>query len=72
VGARNNLQRWLRLAKPLDYPAVRRVLSRWEDYAGLVYFHLLLERLGEAGYLGGISGQGWDPSPTRRWDEAEV
>jgi DNA-3-methyladenine glycosylase II len=50
VGARNNLQRWLRLAKPLDYEGVRRVLSRWDGYAGLVYFHLLLDRLGKAGY----------------------
>jgi DNA-3-methyladenine glycosylase II len=72
VGARNNLQRWLRLAKPLDYQQVRRVLSRWDDYAGLVYLHLLLERLGEAGYLGRTSGQGWDASHTRRRDEAEV
>jgi DNA-3-methyladenine glycosylase II len=37
VGARNNLRRWLRLTKPLDYEGVRRVLSRWGDYAGLVY-----------------------------------
>jgi DNA-3-methyladenine glycosylase II len=59
VGARNNLQRWLRLTKPLDYQAVRRVLSRWDDYAGLVYFHLLLDRLGEAGYLGETSPKGW-------------
>ena len=59
VGARNNLQRWLRLTKPLDYQAVRRVLSRWDDYAGLVYFHLLLDRLGEAGYLGETSPEGW-------------
>ncbi len=51
VGARNNLQRWLRLTKPLDYEGVRRVLSRWDDYAGLVYFHLLLDRLAEAGHL---------------------
>lgn len=51
VGARNNLQRWLRLTKPLDYQGVGRVLSRWDDYAGLVYFHLLLDRLGEAGNL---------------------
>src|SRR5439155_24807920 len=63
VGARNNLQRWLRLTKPLDYQAVRRVLSRWDDYAGLVYFHLLLDRLGEAGYLGEASPQ------TRRSNE---
>ena len=51
VGARNNLQRWLRLTKPLDYQGVRRILSRWDDYAGLVYFHLLLDRLVEAGIL---------------------
>jgi DNA-3-methyladenine glycosylase II len=54
VGARNNLQRWLRLAKPLDYQGVRRVLSRWDDHAGLVYFHMLLDRLAEAGHLGNI------------------
>jgi len=52
VGARNNLQRWLRLAKPLDYEGVRRVQSRWDGYAGLVYFHLLLDRLAVAGHLG--------------------
>jgi DNA-3-methyladenine glycosylase II len=52
VGARNNLQRWLHLAKPLDYEGVRRVQSRWDGYAGLVYFHLLLDRLAEAGSLG--------------------
>lgn len=51
VGARNNLQRWMRLAKPLDYEGVRRVQSRWSGYAGLVYFHLLLDRLGQAGHL---------------------
>jgi DNA-3-methyladenine glycosylase II len=54
VGARNNLHRWLRLTKPLDYDGVRRVLSRWDGYAGLVYFHLLLDRLAEAGHLGRI------------------
>ncbi len=59
VGARNHIQRWLRLAKPPDYQAVRRVLSRWDDYTGLVYFHLLLDRLGETGYLGETSPEGW-------------
>lgn len=52
VGARNNLQHWLQRAKPLDYEGVRRVLSRWDRYAGLIYFHLLLDRLGQAGHLG--------------------
>ena len=51
VGARNNLQRWLRLVKPLDYEGVREVLSGWDGYGGLVYFHLLLDRLTEAGNL---------------------
>ena len=51
VGARNNLQRWLRLAKPLNYERVRRVLARWDGYAGLIYFHLLLDRLTESGNL---------------------
>ena len=51
VGARNNLRRWLHLTKPLDYDGVRQVLSRWDGYAGLVYFHLLLDRLAESGDL---------------------
>ena len=51
VGARNNLQRWLRLKKPLDYEGVRRTLNRWEPYAGLIYFHLLLDSLAEAGLI---------------------
>ena len=51
VGARKSLKRWLRLAKPLDYEGVRGVLSEWDGYAGLVYFHLLLDRLAEAGNL---------------------
>ena len=51
VGASNNLQRWLGLEQHLDYAAVGRVLARWQPYPGLVYFHLLLERLTEAGHL---------------------
>lgn len=51
VGARKNLQRWLNLVKPLDYAAVERTLKRWHPYGGLVYFHLLLDRLEEAGFL---------------------
>jgi DNA-3-methyladenine glycosylase II len=51
VGARNNLQRWLHLADPLDYAAVGRTLIDWQPYGGLIYFHLLLDRLAEAGYL---------------------
>lgn len=47
VGARNHLQQWLGLKKPPDYDGVRRILSAWSPYGGLVYFHLLLKRLAE-------------------------
>jgi len=53
VGARNNLRRWLRLADSLDYDGVARMLARWRDYGGLIYFHLLLARLAEVGHLEG-------------------
>lgn len=51
VGARQNLERWLHLRRPLDYQGVHRVLSRWRPYGGLIYLHLLLSRLDEAGYV---------------------
>ncbi len=51
VGARNGLQRWLKLAEPPGYEEIQRLLARWNPYQGLVYFHLLLGRLTEAGLL---------------------
>jgi DNA-3-methyladenine glycosylase II len=51
VGGRNNLQRWLHLPARLDYEAVQRALTPWQGFGGLIYFHLLLDRLDEAGYL---------------------
>ena len=51
VGARNNLLRWLGLTGPLNYDGVRRAVTPWSAYGGLVYFHLLLDRLVEAGYV---------------------
>lgn len=51
VGARANLSRWMKLRRPLDYDGVRRLARRWQPYAGLLYFHLLLARLEEAGLL---------------------
>jgi DNA-3-methyladenine glycosylase II len=51
VGARNNLQAWLRLASPLDYDGVGRALNRWRRYGGLIYFHLLLDRISEMGFI---------------------
>jgi DNA-3-methyladenine glycosylase II len=52
IGARNNLARWLRLRKPLDYGRVMRVVNKWKPYGGLIYFHLLLDGLERAGHLG--------------------
>ena len=54
VGARNNLERWLRLRKKLDYEGVQRVLKAWSGCGGLIFFHLLLKSLDEAGDLGSI------------------
>jgi DNA-3-methyladenine glycosylase II len=51
VGARNNLQRWLGLKKPLNYEGTHRLLAKWRPYAGFIYFHLLLDGLTEAGVL---------------------
>jgi DNA-3-methyladenine glycosylase II len=55
VGARNTLQKWLGLRKPLDYDGVRRLTAKWKPYAGLVYFHMLLYRLNENGILNQIA-----------------
>ncbi len=51
VGVSDNLKRWLHLTQPLDHEALRRTLENWHPYAGLIYFHMLLARLAEAGYL---------------------
>lgn len=51
VGARNTLEKWLGLRKPLDYDGVRRLIAKWKPYAGLIYFHMLLYRLDENGTL---------------------
>jgi len=53
VGARNKLQRWLGLDTPPGYDEIRSALARWEPFAGLVYFHLLLDGLSESGSLNG-------------------
>jgi DNA-3-methyladenine glycosylase II len=51
VGARNNLERLLGCSAPSNYEEVGRITSRWAPYRGLVYFHLLLDRVDEAGWL---------------------
>jgi DNA-3-methyladenine glycosylase II len=46
VGAQKSLAQWLGRPVPLD---VRTAVAPWRPYAGLVYFHLLLDGLSKAG-----------------------
>lgn len=45
VGAQNNLQRLFQLDTKPDYGKIRDLTLRWSPFEGLVYFHLLLEKL---------------------------
>ena len=51
VGAQKRLARWLGSSRSLDYSGVGRAVKRWQPYAGVVYFHLLLDGLSQAGSL---------------------
>lgn len=51
VGARNHLQRWLRLSESMTYEEVQKALRHWDAYGGLIYFHLLLKNLAEKGII---------------------
>lgn len=51
IGARNSLTATLGSESDLDYDGVREITSRWQPYAGMVYFHLLLNSLNRAGKL---------------------
>jgi DNA-3-methyladenine glycosylase II len=55
VGAQKSLARWLGRPSPLDYAAVSGALEKWEPYAGMVYFHLLLDGLSKAGLVSDLS-----------------
>jgi DNA-3-methyladenine glycosylase II len=49
VGAHNKLRQFFAIDAPLDHEAVARLVARWHPYAGVVYFHLLLDSLSRAG-----------------------
>jgi DNA-3-methyladenine glycosylase II len=51
VGAHNKLRRLFDIDTDLDYDAVNRLVGRWHPYAGVVYFHLLLDSLSESGIV---------------------
>ena len=58
VGARNNLARFLGRRKPLDYEGVGRAVAKWQPYGGFLYFHLLLARIRDAGWMNGKEVEG--------------
>ena len=45
IGAQNNLRRLFHLDEKPSYDEIRQLTSAWHPYEGLVYFHLLLEKL---------------------------
>jgi DNA-3-methyladenine glycosylase II len=45
VGAQKNLQQLLGLGKRPSYEEIKQLTTKWQPYAGLVYFHLLLDKL---------------------------
>lgn len=51
VGGWNNLQKHLRLRSRPDYAKTRKLLAPWKNYAGLIYFHFLLDGLRSRGLL---------------------
>jgi len=62
----------MRLRKTLDYEGLRRVLAGWSGYAGLVYFHLLLDRLEEARDLSEKGSEAQDSSGYRKHADTEA
>ena len=54
IGAQNNLQRLFRLADKPNYEEIRQLTSQWHPYEGVVYFHLLLEKLRSTGYISNL------------------
>ena len=51
VGGWNNLKKHLRLRARPDYAKARKLVAPWKDYAGLLYFHFLLDGLRNRGVL---------------------
>jgi DNA-3-methyladenine glycosylase II len=51
IGAQNNLRRLFHLDHKPGYEEIKELTSRWHPYEGLVYFHLLLEKLRLSGAI---------------------
>lgn len=51
VGARNGLEKWLGVTDKLNYESIGRLLERWRSIKGLIYLHLLLDKLAATGQV---------------------
>ncbi|MHB8841667.1 MAG: DNA-3-methyladenine glycosylase family protein [Candidatus Aquicultor sp.] len=51
VGARNKLKRWLEIEETLNYESIRRILSKYDPFSGMIYFYLLLDQLARDGVI---------------------
>jgi DNA-3-methyladenine glycosylase II len=51
VGARNKLRAFLELSETPDYATISQVTAPWAPYAGMVYFHFLLDGLAQRGKI---------------------
>lgn len=51
IGAQNNLRKLFHLDDKPNYEEIGRLTSAWHPYEGVVYFHLLLEKLHGAGAI---------------------
>ena len=51
IGARNKLQRFFALPTPPDREQILTLMEPWAPYAGMMYFHMLLDGLAERGDL---------------------
>lgn len=51
IGGQRGLRQLLNIDGPLDYTRTKSLVSHWYPYSGFVYFHLLMNRLVQEGYL---------------------
>lgn len=51
IGAQNNLESVFHLDHKPGYEEIKKLTLQWHPYEGLVYFHLLLEKLHRKGFI---------------------
>jgi DNA-3-methyladenine glycosylase II len=51
VGGRNKLFEWLGILDAPTYDSVGRMLERWHPYGGLIYLHLIVNAVVDAGHV---------------------